>query len=70
MLKLLRKHEEMFDGTLGNFTGLEYKLKLSEGARLYHIKPFIIPKIHKETLKMEVNTLMNRGILKRKISTK
>ena len=55
ILKLLRKHEETFDGTLGDYTGLEYKIELLEGARPYHAKPFPIPKIHKETLKTEVN---------------
>ena len=28
ILKLLRKHEETFDGTLGNYTGSEYKIEL------------------------------------------
>ena len=48
ILKLLRKHEEMFDGTLDNNTGLQYKIELLEGAKLYHAKTFPIPKIHKK----------------------
>ena len=32
ILKLLRKHEEIFDGTLENYTGSEYKIELLEGA--------------------------------------
>ena len=53
----------MFDGTLGNYTGSEYKIELLEGVKLYHTKPFPIPKIHKNTLKIEVNRLINIGVL-------
>ena len=45
----------MFDGTLGNYTGTEYKIELLKGAQPYHAKPFPIPKIYEETLKIEVN---------------
>ena len=48
----------MLDGILGNYTGSEHKIELLEGA-----KPFPIPKIHKETLKTEVNRLINKVIL-------
>ena len=44
--RLLKKHESMFDGTLGNYTGTEYKIKLLEGAKPYHAKPFPIPKVY------------------------
>ena len=43
----------MFDGTLGNYKGSEYKIELLEGAKTYHTKPCPIPKIHKETLKQK-----------------
>ena len=56
----------MFDGTLGNYKGSEYKIELLEGAKPYHAKPFPIPKIHKETLKSEVNWLINISVSKRK----
>ena len=48
----------MFDGTLGNYTGSEFKIELLEGAKSYHTKPFPIPKVHKETFKTEVNRLI------------
>ena len=52
----------MFDGTLDNYTRSEYKIEYVEGAKPYHVKPFPIPsKIHKETLKTEVNRLINIG---------
>ena len=53
--RLLKKHENMFNGTLGNYTGTEYKIELPKGAQPYHAKPFPIPKVHEETLKTENN---------------
>ena len=66
ILKLLRKNEELFDITLGNYTGSEYKIELSEGAKTDHAKLFPIPKIIKETLKIEVNWYIKLSVLKHK----
>ena len=52
----------MFDGTLGNYTGTEYKIELLEGTQPYHVKPFPIPNVHEETLKIEVNKLKSIGV--------
>ena len=56
----------MFDGMLGNYTSTQYNMELLEGAQPYHAKPFPIPKVHEETLKIEVNRLVSIGVLKRK----
>ena len=64
ILKISRKREEMFDGTLGNYTGPEYKIELLEGVKPYHAKPFPIPKLHKEIPRTEVNRIVNIGVLK------
>ena len=48
--RLLKIHENMFDGTLDNYTGTQYKIELLEGAQPYHAKPFSIPKVHEQTL--------------------
>ena len=56
--RLLKKHENMFDGTLGNYTGAEHKIELLQRAQPYHAKPFPIPKVHEVTLKIEVNILV------------
>ena len=66
IFRLLKKHEYMFDGTLGNYTGSKYKIELIAGAQPYHIKLFPIPKVHEETLKTEVIRLVHKGVLKRK----
>ena len=41
----------MFDGTLGSYTGSEYKIELKEDMKPYHAKPFPIPRVHEGTLK-------------------
>ena len=48
----MRKHKEMFDGTLDYHTGPGYKIELLEGAKPYHTKLFPVQKRHKETLKI------------------
>ena len=50
-----KKHENMFDGTLENDTGTEYKIELQEGAEVYHAKSSPIPKAHEETLEIKVD---------------
>ena len=40
----------MLDGTLGNYTGSEYKIDLLEGAKPYHARSFPIRKIYTKTL--------------------
>ena len=52
----------MFDGTLGNYTDIEYKIGLLEGPQLYYAKPFPVPKVHEETLKTEANRLVKIGV--------
>ena len=50
-LELLQKYEEMFDETLGKYTGSDYTIELKEDAKPYHVKPLFIPTIHELTLK-------------------
>ena len=33
--RLLKKHENMFDGNLGNYTGTEYKIEFLEEAQVF-----------------------------------
>ena len=61
----LKRYESMFDGTLGNYTGSEYKIELLEGAQPFKTKPFPIPKVHEKPLKTEVNRFISKDILNR-----
>ena len=64
LLKLLTEFEDLFDGTLGDWDTEPVSLKLKEGTRPYHGRPFPTPKAHKETLKKEVQRLCELGVLK------
>ena len=56
LLSLLLKFEPLFDGTLGdwNWPPVSMELKLKEGAKPYHGRPFPIPQIRKATLMKEI----------------
>ena len=54
LLKLLREYETLFDGALRNFKTLSVSLEVKNGEQSSHSKAFTIPKIHKETLKKEI----------------
>ena len=49
----------MFDGMLGKYTGSDYMIELKEDGKTLHI-----PKIHKPTLKIEIDRLIRIGVLK------
>ena len=67
LLALLRDlFESLFDGTLGRWTEDSIKIELKEGTEPYHhARPFPIPRVHVETLKMEVSRLVELGVLKK-----
>jgi hypothetical protein len=61
---LLLKFEELFDGTLGDWKLLPVSFELKEGVKLYHGRPYPIPKVHKATLMKEIDRLILIGVLK------
>ena len=61
---LLSKYKHVFDGTLGTWNNEPYNIKLKEGAKPYHSRPFPVPKIHERTLKVELDRLVKLGVLK------
>ena len=54
LLQLLTRYKHLFDGTLGKWTGSKVSLDLVDGAEPYHAKAFPVPRVHMETLKLEV----------------
>ncbi len=58
-------YRHLFDGTLGSWRSEPYNIKLSDNIRLYHAKPFPIPRVHEQTLKVEPQRLCDIGVLKR-----
>ena len=63
-MRLLRKYECLFDGTLGDWKTSPVKFRLKPGAKPFHGRPFPIPRVHRETLKKEVERMVKLGILK------
>ena len=65
LYNLMKKHEDLFDGTLGKFTGEPYDIKLKDGAEPFHARAFPVPKIHELTFKKEIDRLVSIGVLKK-----
>jgi hypothetical protein len=70
LFALLLKFEELLDGTLGDWKLLPVSFELKEGAKLYHGRPYPIPKIHKATLMKEIDCLISIRVLKWQPSSK
>jgi hypothetical protein len=69
LLSLLLKYETLFDGTLGNWNRPTVSIKLKEGAKPYHGRPYPIAQIHTSTLMKEINRLVSIRVLKKKSSS-
>ncbi len=65
LLQLLTKYESLFDGTLGGWKTKPVSFQLKEGVSPYHGRAFPVPKVHKETIKKEVERLCQLGVLER-----
>ena len=61
---LLHKYKHLFDGTLETWNNEPYYIERKEGAKLYHRRPFPIPKFHECTLKVKLDRLIKLGVLK------
>ena len=62
---LLHKYKDLFDGTLGHWNDQEYDIELKADAEPYHARPYPIPKAYETTLKLEVERLIQAGVLKK-----
>jgi hypothetical protein len=65
LLQLLKKYKLLFDGTLGDWKSKLVSFQLKEGVSPYHARAFPLPKIHKDTIKKEVERLCKLGVLER-----
>ena len=61
--RLLKNHKKHAWWYLRRSYWTEYKIELLEGAQPYYPKPFPIPKVYEETLKIELNRLVSIGVL-------
>jgi hypothetical protein len=44
----LNKYENLFDGTLGNWRGADYRIELQEGVKPYHVKPYSVTRAYEQ----------------------
>jgi hypothetical protein len=64
LLKLLLRYEDPFDGALGTWNGPETDVKLRKDAMPHSARPFPAPHVHEKTLKVEIDRLVELGVLK------
>ena len=64
LLQVLEKFETLFDGTLGDWNTDPVHFEFKDGAKPYHGRPFPVPRIHRETMKKEVDRMVKLGIMK------
>jgi hypothetical protein len=62
---ILRRHESLFDGTLGTWKDTEYHIELKPDAQPSHAKPYSVPQAYEETFRREVDQLCEVGVLKK-----
>jgi len=65
LLKLLKKFEYLFDGTLGSFDTKPLHFDLNEKAKSFHSKAYPVPHIHARTFKRELERLVEIGVLRK-----
>ena len=57
--QLLSKYKSLFDRTLGLWKNELVKIELKEGTTPYHAKSYTLPKAYEQTLRLEVESLVN-----------
>ena len=60
---VLREFEDLFQGKLGAWNGPKIDIELKQGVAPFHGRPYKIPHAIKDTVKTEVNRLVNIGVL-------
>ena len=63
--QVLKAHEELFDGTLGQWNLPPKDIKLKEGVTTYHAQPFSVPKLYEESSKKEIDHLVKIRVLQK-----
>jgi hypothetical protein len=63
ILELLTEYEELFDGKPGDWNTEPVSFELKEGTKPYHGRPFLVPRVHKDTMVKELNRLCDLGVL-------
>jgi len=62
---LLTKYKELFDGSLGTWNDKPYDVRLKADAKPYHARAYPVPRAYEATMKLEVDRLVQIGVLKK-----
>ena len=65
LLKLLRKYEALFDGTLGRWNTTPVNITLQRNAKPVNARWYPVPRINKTTFKKELMRLVQIGVLEK-----
>ena len=65
LFNLLKKYEDLFDGTLGTWQTEPIELELREDAKPYHGKAYPVPHSEEKKLKEEINQMVKLGVLRK-----
>ena len=65
LLHTLLNFEGLFDGSLGEWQTKPVSVEIKPNVTPYHAKPFGIPQIHMDTVKKEVERLVELGVLEK-----
>jgi hypothetical protein len=68
-LKALLYKFEHFYGALFDWSTDASSFKLKEGTTSFQLPPFLVPTIHEETFKKEIQRLCNLGVLKPQVAS-
>ena len=63
LLNVLRKHQQMFDGTLGIYPHKKFHIDIDPDAKPVYSRPYPVPRIHYNTFKKELDHLVKIGVL-------
>ena len=62
LLRLLTQHEELFNGTLGDWQDKLVSFELKKDAKPYHGQPLPISQVHRDTIKRGIAISGNRSV--------
>jgi len=65
LLEVLEEYRDLFDGSLGKWRGEQYDIELKPDAKPYHARAFPIPRVHEQSLRLEVDRLCQEGVLRK-----
>ncbi len=61
--RVLHKYSKLFGGTLGVYPHKKFSIEVKEDATPKHSRPYVVPQVHLEAFKKELDHLVKIGVL-------